>query len=471
MCFHWFFLFYFFLFIFSVLVAMRTLGLVTESLHWLLYRLFQIFVIGLLVQFFVHTLVTFQFGIDWPMMSLIWAWKELLIVLLGVWLVIYHLLHGSFIRFVRDPWISFGGGVVFLLIAIAGISSMWYGDTGMSWWIYSLKYNVFPFVICLVWYGVAQLLWRETVEKGVKRVGKVLMWVVFSSLLWFVVIWLKPWAIDIFGYDKDVHEWVVWEAPPAVYLSAYDHWSARNQFLFERPITWWFYLIAFWPFFFVMYLKKKSYRKTWLLWLVYLLAVYVTFSRAARWAWLVITFLMIALTYKRSMKRIIILWWVWLVSLAWIVGRWLHSWFFTRAFSDLWHYFALWQWFADWLSAPWWWLWWWSAGPASHQIMEVWFNPENQFLQVMIEYWMIWFLVRISFYLKVLYEAWVVYLKLPIKRKAIRSSSRYLLYRSLVALAVWLVWLWIEWLVLHSFGDRMVVYPFMAVLWFVLAYS
>lgn len=84
------------------------------------------------MQFFVHTLVTFQFGIDWPMMSLIWAWKELLIVLLGVWLVIYHLLHGSFIRFVRDPWISFGGGVVFLLIAIAGISSMWYGDTGMS---------------------------------------------------------------------------------------------------------------------------------------------------------------------------------------------------------------------------------------------------------------------------------------------------------------------------------------------------
>lgn len=41
--------------------------------------LVQVFLVGLLVQFFLHTLVTYKFGLTGPVWSFVWLWKELLI--------------------------------------------------------------------------------------------------------------------------------------------------------------------------------------------------------------------------------------------------------------------------------------------------------------------------------------------------------------------------------------------------------
>jgi hypothetical protein len=46
-------------------------------------------------------------------------------------------------------------------------------------------------------------------------------------------------------------------APPAAYYSQYNQGYVRNQFLFERPISRGFFLVAFWPLFFALAIKKR----------------------------------------------------------------------------------------------------------------------------------------------------------------------------------------------------------------------
>jgi hypothetical protein len=47
------------------------------------------------------------------------------------------------------------------------------------------------------------------------------------------------------------------------------------------------------------------------------------------------------------------------------------------------------------------------------------------------------------------------------KHRMLKKTKQYGIL--VFGLSLWLLWLSIEWLVLHSFVDRMIVYPFMAI--------
>jgi O-antigen ligase len=107
------------------------------------------------------------------------------------------------------------------------------------------------------------------------------------------------------------------------------------------------------------------------------------------------------------------------------------------------------------------------AWPASHQLESVKeYNPENQFLQILLEYWIVGFAWWIFLY------GYLIYLWFQAYKVSLQSHiSKTQKYHSflVVACALGLIGLSIEWLVLHSFVDRMIVYPFMALFW--LSYS
>lgn len=97
-----------------------------------------------------------------------------------------------------------------------------------------------------------------------------------------------------------------------------------------------------------------------------------------------------------------------------------------------------------------------TAGPGSHREGGSKFNPENQFLQIMIEFGLIGFLGRILLYLTLNFTGLQERHKKHTKDKKITPT----LWR-LVAMSIGMIGLSVSGMVLHSFTDRMIVYPMM----------
>jgi len=85
-----------------------------------------------------------------------------------------------------------------------------------------------------------------------------------------------------------------------VYYAALDHGAPRNQFLRERPIFYGFYLVAFWPFFFLIYLRRAPRTEQVFYGLLYMLNIFSTFSRSAWLTWIIQTVLLFFLLYGRQ---------------------------------------------------------------------------------------------------------------------------------------------------------------------------
>lgn len=435
--------------------------------------LFRIFFLWILLHFVLYTVVTFGFGRSWGIWSVVRLWKELFVLLVlavGFWKFVQRdtvfalksYFFSDSVLFYR--LVSFGGVLLVSFVSTIIVNHMWWSHRFVS-----LKYNLFPHVVFLARYSVASFFDNKTLKKTLSFVGIVCVFCLLFALLWYLVISLKPWALRYLGYDPLVYEWAIDHAPPAVYRSEYETGRPRNQFVFERPISWWFYLIAFWPLFFVLYLQKKSFLLLWFPRLLYSLNVFLTFSRAAWWVWIFQTFVLLWITYRKHWKR--------LMAFALIVTFWLFfliflkgTSFFSRAFSDQGHLSFFVQGVQLLMSHPWLGMGGSSVWPWSHQF-GVWFNPENQFLQIMIEYGVPGFLCRFLFYWYVLICAYKSYftLRLSVSHHRIFSES-YGVYWVFFALCLWLFGLALEGMVLHSFADRMIIYPLMALLGLVLGF-
>ena len=134
----------------------------------------------------------------------------------------------------------------------------------------------------------------------------------------------------------------------------------------------------------------------------------------------------------------------------------------SREFSNTWHLRSVIEAVQKISDRPIWWLGAWSAGPASFYVWE-WkeYNPENQYLQIWLEYWIFGFAGWLYLYL---YMHWIGYKayeeEKEQKNKIIKKTRFYWLI--VFAFSLGILWLSIEGIVLHSFVDRMIVYPFMA---------
>lgn len=436
--------------------------------------LYKIFFIGLMLQFIIQTFVSFKLWLNADWMKYIWLWKELIIgflLLLSLIGIIWEKKRKQLFTNTTIGWRTLWliGSILITLLVHFRILHLNIGTYALAF-----KYDFLGFIILLAGFHSSSFLENEDKNTLLVRYGKLIKYALIGALIWYFIIFIKPGTLKLFGYDNFAFEWKVGMPPPAAYYNLINHGITRNQFLFERPISRGFFLVAFFPFFFMLFLHKKSFKNTRFRRIVFWLNIFLTFSRAARGARLVeLAFLLFFLS-KKSIQKILLKFlipWILLLGLLWFMG---YQKFFQRGYSDTGHVEMLRQSIKIISRNPLRGQGGSSAWPGSHRkwaethLKRRWldpadgFNPENQYLQIIIEFGFVgflgWFLLYLTLNLIGIHE-------LHSAKRAIYNitshetalSSELLIF----ACSLWIIWLSFEWLVLHSFVDRMIVYPFM----------
>ena len=190
---------------------------------------------------------------------------------------------------------------VFLATTIVTLLiSLFITNTGIGTWVMSIRYSMMGFLIFIVFFTISLLFFGTREINLVKRYSRMMKTLLIGSLIWRAILWMLPNFLKIFGYNQHNYEGDVGIAPPAVYYTQYDSGFARNQFLFERPISRGFFLIAFWPLFFVLCFKNKSRQDKALRGGLYGIAILSTFSRAAWGVWIIQTIILVLLQFPKK---------------------------------------------------------------------------------------------------------------------------------------------------------------------------
>ncbi len=428
--------------------------------------LYKIFFIWLLLQFLAFNIATFSRGLDAEWMKLVRLWKEGIIA--ALLLISLNLIIKQRKRSNIFPNKAITAMMVLLIIAIAVTVYLNYSIHQEPRWVYALafKYDFLGFIILFAWFHSSSFLDSTTRKSLIHRYGKVLKICLLWALGWYLMVFIKPWILKIFGYNNFIFEWSAGGEAPAVYYTHINQGLPRSSFLFERPTTRWFFLTAFFPLFYYLYLHQKPAKQTRARWAIYGVNILITFSRAAWWAWVIELLLIWILSKwfnKAGLKKFflkimapVMLW----LGVVWFLG---YKQIFARQYSNTGHIAMLKQWIEMTIEKPWTWRWPATAGPWSHRNPEIpGFNPENQFLQIIVEFGLIGFAPRFALFL-FLNLIWVVPF-LKVNRIYKRSFEDH----TLLAMSLGLIGLSASWMILHSFVDRMVVYPFMLLFWLVL---
>ena len=494
--------------------------MIIQKLRPYLSLLCKIFLIGLLVQFFLQTFITFQLGRNGAFWSAVRMRKEFILFLFIIAIILALIpklpeyinivkknggehskegkrltrngLRTCFKRYSIPQFLTIFliTTIVFFLIAIL-IQKM-----GLSTFILSFKYDLLPFLIFGLGACLAFLFFTEK-DKDIFEIYKKL---IIISLRWGVcrrvLIYLMPNGLKFFGFDPFTFEGTIGARPPAAYYTLIKPFfpgsHVRNGFLFERPISFGFWLIAFFPLFALTYLRKKTIKKQIGYGFLFWLLVLSTRSRAAI---AVIGLEFIALTliiHRKQLKKYLRI----ILTLGLIGGAGVFYYgqkIFAREHSNTGHVVLLVEgrklaqtnllrgWGAGY------------SGPASHQlcytasetidiftqlnqishpdprcetirkvnithqISTYGYNPENQYLQIIMEYGLLGLLFRLTTLCRILYYSIKTIQKY---RKTEKSSYQQFLYWSILGFGIGLLGLCIEGMLLHSLVDRMVVYPF-----------
>ena len=436
----------------------------------------KIFFIWLLLQFFLQTFVTYKLGFDWTIWKIVWMWKEIIIIGLLWFLGRYFWKNRNLKEFFETFPLKNFVRVFLATIVISFLISVFINHTGVGTWAMSIRYSMIGFLIFMVFFSITTLFFGAREINLVKWYSRMMKTLLVGSLIWRGILWLIPNLLKFAGYNQWNYEGDVGIAPPAAYYTQYDSGYARNQFLFERPISRWFFLIAFWPLFFVLCFKNKPLRDKIWRWSLYGLAIMSTFSRAAWWVWLIQTVILVALQFPKKYRKRALRWFLPLLFVFGIVTYFWQKQIITREFSNTGHLRLVMEAFTKIWERPLWGQGAWTAWPASHQIQGIKaYNPENQYLQIWIEYGALWFIWRLFLYgylHRIAYKAYEEDLSWGMKEKKTDSklTKKRKLYSTIVfAFGVGILGLSIEWFVLQSFVDRMIVYPFMAL--FAIAYG
>lgn len=457
-------------------------------------KLIKIFIIWLLIHFVSYNLVTFWRGLDGGVRNYLRLWKEVVIGIFLWYIVLwyYRMWWWAYIRKAlrSDIYIRrFQIGLIVFTILWLGMT-LYIHDATIAKFALAFKYDILFLLIFVIGFHLQKIIASNKQktkdnDNDLKwfsiwpRMGKVIKIMLWLSICRYMIIAIKPGTMKLLWYNNYSFEWEVWEPAPAAYYTNINQWLTRNQFVFERPTTRWFFLIAFWPLFYMLYLHRKPKKHTRVRRSIYGLNIILTFSRAARWAWIfqIIAMWFLLKSKQKSIKSVLISRVLPICIVLWILAYLGRDQIVHRSFSTVGHVDMLVKWRDMFMLDPRRGQWAASAGPGSHRDGGQGFNPENQFLQIMVEFWLLWFAVR-----------WALYGSLHLLW--LRKNSSLLFYESekeieektttqdtwfinsrilLLALCIWLAGLSISGMVLHSLSDRMVVYPFMLVLGIVYA--
>ena len=447
------------------------------------------FLISLLLYFLVYNILRWKFDLYSPILTVISARKEL-----SIWIGIYYIVrlyiwsHINFKKYISDGLLEFIVLILSILLAYSFVMSfiVW---SGIKWFVFAVRYEFLWYIV----FALSYVIWSKIKTWEIKhldyRYTNLIKRILVLSVLRYTVIVLKPQAIKVFWYDHNVYEWIIWAKPPAAYYSHLNEWAVRNQFLFERPIYYGFWLIMFWPMFYLLELKWKKYKDTWLWWWLYIFAVVTTFGRGAWLAFMGQSILLIYINHHDNIDKIFIkfrkYWFYIIIWLAWfgyIGAVTMFGW--GRRFSTTWHINAIVQWTKYRQNAPIFGNGPATAWPASHRLkpdivskfqipgqeLLKWFNPENQYLQTLIQFGLIGWLFRFILYIY-LNIVWLSFVFSRIRRKLykidnlrVTDNINKTIYQTAVWLSVGILWLSFMWLFLGSFSEYTTVYPAMVLM-------
>ena len=255
-----------------------------KPLRFWIILLCKIFVIWLLLQFFLQTFVTFKLGRNGKFWTLFRMWKEFILLIFTIILIWYVFLNiKSWIKYIKtkndNEEISWNLVLknmkskfivqfilIFLLTAVFFLLlALWLQHVWVKAFILSAKYDLSWFFIFWIWICLSFLFFTEEDKNLLKLYNNLIIRVLWLWLIRRFILWLMPNSLKLFGYDPTIFEWTVWQNPPATYYTQINHWNIRNQFLFERPTSFGFRLIAFFPVWVVGLetIGKQSYKTKW----------------------------------------------------------------------------------------------------------------------------------------------------------------------------------------------------------------
>ena len=491
-------------------LASRWWNIKSKPINYRIALLCKIFIIGLLLQFFLQTFVTFKLWRDGKFWTLFRMWKEFILLVFVIIVLRYTLSHlKEWITMIKNKEhieqisrkiirknIKSEFIIQFLLIfsitlIIFFFLAIWIQHVWLWAFFLSFKYDMIWFFIFWIWICLALLFFSEKDKNILNLYEYLILTCIWWWLLWRFAVRLMPNALKLFGYNPQIYEWTVWQNPPAAYYTLINKWNVRNQFLFERPTSFGFWLIAFFPVFVLGYLRKKNWNEQILPVLFFWLLILSTRSRA----WMVVraleAIILFFIIYRKNVKKHFTRICIFFAICLWCLA-YLWRWIMVREHSNTGHLVLMQAWLNLAKNNLALWRWAWYAWPASHQlcftdepidvyadiesinldnprcqtirkinleyqISTYWFNPENQYLQIFIEYGLIWTIFRILLCIMIIRYTRKNIIKY---HKRVKSPYQEYLYYCLIWFEIWFVWLCIEWLVLHSLVDRMIVYPF-----------
>lgn len=425
--------------------------------------LLSIFFFGMIGQFLAHTIV--MYGLKLPQsFEFIWLWKELVIGILWIGSVILLWKNKEYqTKIIQNTLIKTIIITTIISFMISMLNSLIIHDQSIITFLVSAKFNYIPIIILCSGLLISQLITKEQNQNILDMIITTIKYVLIFSLVWYIILHTIPNILDRIGFAQpgDSIEWTANTPPPSLYLTEFYSWYVRNQGPFWWPLSLWFYLIALWPLFFAKVLYQKNISDTRPRWLLYISIVISTYSRAA-WGMFFISSLAIALIIYRKYTKYII--GIGLLLIVWLfiyIKWWWTSEMFLRTRSDKWHLEYFTQWVELIKKHRLRWLWASSVWPGANHIewVEKVFNPENQYMQIWLEYGLLWLLWRLITYITIIKNSLIKWLNTRSEDKTIINQDTIIF----IGIGISIISLWIWGMVLHPFADSSSMYPFMMI--------
>jgi hypothetical protein len=291
------------------------------------------------------------------------------------------------------------------------------------------KYDLYPLIVLVS----AIALWSILPRASRKPASflHILLWLLSGWLLWQLGKIVFPDFFVRWWYGP-VGDYVLWSAPP-IWYRTWPGGMMRLQWLFSWPNNYGFFLAWIAPLVTYLVLTVQG-RKKRFLGALYVFCLARTISRGAwigAWVWsaLLIWF------HFPAYKKYVVWWWV-LVSVAIIALSFIKSW------STSGHRIALQEWLIALRQQPRGY----GLGMAWPSVHYEWvYLPENQYMQIVLDLGIPWFLLWCGVWWMVMKNAW----------KNIASVGNSMI---LLVLFCGICWLLVEGMVLHVREDSMVNY-------------
>jgi hypothetical protein len=137
-------------------------------------------------------------------------------------------------------------------------------SVGLSPFILSIKYDLLPFFIFGLGMGLGLIVFTEKDKELFQLYKKLTIGCLWGGFFRRLIVYMVPNFLRHFGYNRENFEGTIGAQPPSAYYTLVKPnlpgSYVRNQFLFERPISFGFRLIAFFPVFVLNRLRKKKFK-------------------------------------------------------------------------------------------------------------------------------------------------------------------------------------------------------------------